>query len=279
MLLQRVALVEQSCEHLPGSLRERLIGIHERCEFLKLADALWNGQTKLSGQTAHGVRQHRLLLDQKGSLRMQGLHTLLLQVLGRHELHVGPGGGRAKGHRVSGVVFLPLLHEGLNRLGRNQLHVVSETAQYASPEMRRAACFYHDPAGSLLLEEWDQLTPSQLAPDVHASGLIDGVNLKDRFRGIQADRDMLIAVAPCLPGCDDPYCGTLMPVGGPSAPSGTEIDALVTALHEIGQLVGIKTPTVDTVLALQERGRQAGLYAGYERGSIKDQTDKCHMQG
>jgi 2-dehydropantoate 2-reductase len=42
-----------------------------------------------------------------------------------------------------------------------------------------------------------------------------------------------------------------------------EIDALVTAVHGIGQLVGITTPTIDTVLALvQERGRQAGLYAG-----------------
>jgi len=55
-----------------------------------------------------------------------------------------------------------------------------------------------------------------------------------------------------------------------------EIDALVTAVHEIGQLVGITTPTIDTVLALvQERGRQAGLYAGYERGRTKDQIDKC----
>ena len=53
------------------------------------------------------------------------------------------------------------------------------------------------------------------------------------------------------------------------------IDALVTAIHEIGQLVGITTPTIDTVLALvQERGRQAGLYAGCERGPIKDQIDK-----
>jgi len=55
-----------------------------------------------------------------------------------------------------------------------------------------------------------------------------------------------------------------------------EIDALVTAVHEIGQLVGITTPRIDTVLALvQERGRQAGLYAGYERSPIKDQIDKC----
>ena len=40
-----------------------------------------------------------------------------------------------------------------------------------------------------------------------------------------------------------------------------EIDALVTAVQEMGCLVKVATPTIDTVLALvQERGRQAGLY-------------------
>jgi 2-dehydropantoate 2-reductase len=40
-----------------------------------------------------------------------------------------------------------------------------------------------------------------------------------------------------------------------------EIDALITAVQELGRLVGVATPTIDVVLALvQERGRQAGLY-------------------
>jgi 2-dehydropantoate 2-reductase len=40
-----------------------------------------------------------------------------------------------------------------------------------------------------------------------------------------------------------------------------EIDALVTAVQELGRLVGVATPMIDAVLALvQERGRQAGLY-------------------
>lgn len=40
-----------------------------------------------------------------------------------------------------------------------------------------------------------------------------------------------------------------------------EIDALVTAVQEMGRLLGVKTPTIDIVLTLaQERGRQAGLY-------------------
>lgn len=40
-----------------------------------------------------------------------------------------------------------------------------------------------------------------------------------------------------------------------------EIDALVTAVQEIGRLTGVPTPLIDAVLALvQERGRTAGLY-------------------
>jgi 2-dehydropantoate 2-reductase len=41
-----------------------------------------------------------------------------------------------------------------------------------------------------------------------------------------------------------------------------EIDALVTAVQEMGRLVGIETPTIDTVLALvQQRARVAGCYS------------------
>jgi 2-dehydropantoate 2-reductase len=40
-----------------------------------------------------------------------------------------------------------------------------------------------------------------------------------------------------------------------------EIDALVTAVQELGRLTGVATPTVDLLLALvQERAEQAGLY-------------------
>jgi 2-dehydropantoate 2-reductase len=40
-----------------------------------------------------------------------------------------------------------------------------------------------------------------------------------------------------------------------------EIDALVTVVQEIGSLVGVPTPAIDTVLALvQQRGRVAGCY-------------------
>ena len=53
-----------------------------------------------------------------------------------------------------------------------------------------------------------------------------------------------------------------------------EIDALVTAVQEMGRLVKVATPTIDTVLALvQERGRQAGLYRNDI--SLVDGSDAC----
>ena len=40
-----------------------------------------------------------------------------------------------------------------------------------------------------------------------------------------------------------------------------EIDALVSVVQELGRLVGVETPTIDTVLALvRQRARMAGLY-------------------
>jgi 2-dehydropantoate 2-reductase len=45
-----------------------------------------------------------------------------------------------------------------------------------------------------------------------------------------------------------------------------EIDPLVTVVQEIGRLLGIATPTIDTVLALvQQRARIAGLYSAAAR--------------
>ena len=42
-----------------------------------------------------------------------------------------------------------------------------------------------------------------------------------------------------------------------------EIDALVTAVQELGRMTGVPTPTVDVLLALvQELGRETGLYNG-----------------
>jgi 2-dehydropantoate 2-reductase len=53
-----------------------------------------------------------------------------------------------------------------------------------------------------------------------------------------------------------------------------EIDALVTVVQELGHLTQVPTPMVDTVLALvQERGRNAGLYAPLGSGAAAAQPE------
>ncbi len=97
---------------------------------------------------------------------------------------MGAAGSYAQGHRISGVVLLALLHESLDRLGRDKFHVVPGTGEYAAPVMRCTACLYNNGAAVLFLEEWHQLAPAQLAPEAHFPGLVDSVDLKERLGGI-----------------------------------------------------------------------------------------------
>ena len=111
----------------------------------------------------------------------------MLQALDWDEADIGPACGLTYRSCVSRIVFLALLHKRLDRLGRDQLHLVSKADQHAGPVMRRTARLHDDRAGLLLLEEHDQFAPAQLAPDRGRSGLVYSVDLEDGFRGIQAD--------------------------------------------------------------------------------------------
>lgn len=52
-----------------------------------------------------------------------------------------------------------------------------------------------------------------------------------------------------------------------------EIDALVTAVQEMGQLVGVETPFIDAVLALiQQRGQTLGTYPTFAQGNAARQV-------
>src|ERR1700674_3068495 len=89
--------------------------------------------------------------------------------------------------RIGWVVLLALFHEGSDCLRCDQFHLVSKTGQDPCPVMRCTARLHGDDAPLLLLEERDQFTPSQLAPDLHLSGLIHAVHLEDGLGGVQAD--------------------------------------------------------------------------------------------
>ena len=53
-----------------------------------------------------------------------------------------------------------------------------------------------------------------------------------------------------------------------------EIDALVTAVQEMGRLVGIETPYIDSVLGLiQQRGRGLGLYPTFTGSDLASDAD------
>src|SRR5271166_5612686 len=55
------------------------------------------------------------------------------------------------------------------------------------PVMGSTARLHNDGAGIQLLKERDQFAPSQLALDLHLSGLVHAVHLKDGLGGVQAD--------------------------------------------------------------------------------------------
>jgi hypothetical protein len=118
---QVLAVIMQSGDRLLGLFWNALVRIDKRHEFVELSYAFWNGDAEFRCQAAHGVRQHRLVLDQQGSSPMQGQDALLLHVLGRNELHVGPRGGHADRRGIGRIVLLSLLHEGFDGFGGNHL--------------------------------------------------------------------------------------------------------------------------------------------------------------
>src|SRR4051794_34433241 len=118
---------------------------------------------------------------------MQGQHGLLLHALDRHEPHLGPGPGHAQGRGIRGVVLLALFHERPDCLGRDQLHLVAKAAQQTRPVMAGTTGLEDHGASGLLLEERDQLAPTQLALERHRSTLVNAVDLEDSLCGVQPD--------------------------------------------------------------------------------------------
>jgi hypothetical protein len=81
-----LAVIMQSGDRLLGLFWNALVRIDKRHEFVELSYAFGNGDAEFGCQAAHGVRQHRLVLDQQGSNPMQRQDALLLHVLGWNEL-------------------------------------------------------------------------------------------------------------------------------------------------------------------------------------------------
>jgi 2-dehydropantoate 2-reductase len=57
-----------------------------------------------------------------------------------------------------------------------------------------------------------------------------------------------------------------------------ELDALLTVVQEMGRLVDVETPTIDTVLALtQQMGRVAGVYPVFPEAALEEDTQPVRM--
>ncbi len=59
-----------------------------------------------------------------------------------------------------------------------------------------------------------------------------------------------------------------------------EIDALVTAVQELGRLVGVATPTIDVVLSLiQQRGESTGTYQPVAKAKVQSRSERGARDG
>ena len=57
-----------------------------------------------------------------------------------------------------------------------------------------------------------------------------------------------------------------------------ELDALLTVVQEMGRLVDVETPAIDTVLALtMQMGRVAGVYPVFPEPALEEDADKMRM--
>jgi 2-dehydropantoate 2-reductase len=57
-----------------------------------------------------------------------------------------------------------------------------------------------------------------------------------------------------------------------------ELDALLTVVQEMGRLVDVETPAIDTVLALtMQMGRVAGVYPVFPEAALEEEVDTVRM--
>src|SRR5260370_26748475 len=129
---------------------------------------------------ADRVDHSRLLPDEEMARAMQHQAALLLGGLGRHEPHVGSGDRLADRLGVGGIVLLPL-DVGLDVGRRHQPYRVPARLELAGPMMRRCTGLNADEAWRQLLEECQDVTSLQLAPDDHLAYRVNTGDPKNRL--------------------------------------------------------------------------------------------------
>src|SRR6266567_5610145 len=118
---------------------------------------------------------------------MEHQTTLLLGRLGLNVSHVCPGNCFADCLGVGGIVLVSL-HVRLDIGWRHQANGVAECVEFARPMMRRCAGLDTDETRRQLLEESNDVTTLQLAPDDHLAFRVDAMDLKNRLRDVETNR-------------------------------------------------------------------------------------------
>src|SRR5438128_4030381 len=128
-----------------------------------------------------------LLADEQVACAMQHQTALLLGRLGLNESHVCPGHRFADCLGVGGIVLVSL-HVRLDIGWRHQANGVAECLEFARPMMRGCAGLDTDETRRQLLEESNDVTALQLAPDDHIAFRVNAMDLKNRLRDVETNR-------------------------------------------------------------------------------------------
>jgi len=149
-------------------------------------DTLWLADAELGQKPTKSIDRLRPLPDEKLACPMHDENGLLLPGFDRHEAH-GWAGDRLTDRFRVGDVVLTAFDVCLDVVRRHQADIVSERREFATPVMRRRACFHTDQTRRQLREEHHHLRAAQLLAEDDATVGPDAVKLENVLGEIDAD--------------------------------------------------------------------------------------------
>ena len=152
--------------------------------FLRQNDA------KFADQSTQPVIERGAFFDETLSGAVQAEDSLLVDILDRHEAHVGPGDGFADGGGIGCIVLAALAAHPVRRheLGRHQLDGVAEAAELSRPMVGTGAGFHADQAGRQLGDHFQQLPANHLGLDKYRlAALVNAMQSEYILGEIDAD--------------------------------------------------------------------------------------------
>src|SRR6516225_10632030 len=187
----------------------------DREQFGRTVATFCRDDAELGQMPADRVRQHRSLTNEKLPAAMQHQARLLLFGLRRHKSHRRPSDRLADGARIVGIVFAALEID-LHIARRHQPHRVTERLKLAAPMVSSRTSLNANKARRQRCEKLQYFRSAEPLPDHHRAINIHSINLKNRLRDIETDRDNLAhgrLPSKWFVSTQPPY-GTSMPQSG-----------------------------------------------------------------